>query len=241
MLNEVRRLGVVTTAALGLAIAASADPARPGSASAPIPPPTALLASVPLGFEKNSGQTNERVRFLARGPGYTIFLTPTESVFTLRASKPRRASLDSVLRMSLVGANPTPAIAADDPLPGVSHYIIGREASRWRTNVARFAKVHYTGVYPGIDLVYYGNQQSLEYDFVVSPGADPGRIRLQISGAQRLDIDAGGSLVMETPSGELRQKRPIAYQIVDGERQPVSARFRREKARAGDSVVAFEL
>src|SRR5882672_7855489 len=124
---------------------------------------------LPLQFEANRGQTHKAVRFLSRGAGYGLYLTEREAVLVLSKKRDVQASAKSVaLRMSLVGAARTPAVSGTDELPGKAHYFIGKDPSKWRSNVPTFAKVHYQNVYPGIDLVYYGNQRQLEYDFVVA-------------------------------------------------------------------------
>ena len=122
--------------------------------------------------------------------------------------------------MRVVGAEAA-AVTGVEKLPGVSHYLSGRDPAKWRTNVPHYAKVRYEGVYPGIDLLYYGNQRQLEYDFVVSPGADPGRIRLRFEGAESLRLEPGGDLVFRLKDGEVRQSRPVVYQEESGRRRPV--------------------
>ena len=86
--------------------------------------------------------------------------------------------------MKLVGANPHATVSGVDELPGKSNFFIGNDPKKWRSNVPTYAKVKYEGVYSGIDLVYYGNQQQLEFDFVVAPGADPRRIGFDVRGDQ---------------------------------------------------------
>src|SRR5439155_26117035 len=119
--------------------------------------------SLPLGLEANQGQSASSVDFISRGPGYTIFLTSSEAVLRLR-----HAEADAVLRMKLVGARATPRAVPLERLPGNSNYFIGSDPGKWRVDVPNYSKVGYKGVYPGVDLVYYGNQRQLEYDFVVA-------------------------------------------------------------------------
>ena len=138
-----------------------------------------LYARVPLSFELNQGQTDARVKYLARGPGYTVFLTPSEAVLKLSARTPERkgsASASPVVRLKLVGANPAVHVVGEEELAGQSHYFLGKDPRRWHTHIPRYAKVRYGGLYGGVDLVYYGHQGELEYDFEVAPGAEPGRI-----------------------------------------------------------------
>jgi hypothetical protein len=177
---------------------------------------------LPLHFERNQGQVESSVRFLARGHGYSLFLTPTEAVLALRQRETANAA---VLRFTLVGGNRRPTVAGGGELPGRINYFVGNDPARWRTNIATYARVHYSEVYPGIDLVYYGNQQQLEYDFVVAPGANPGRIRMSFDGARDVRLDASGDLILRVAGGEIRQHRPVVYQDVQGVRQQVAGRY----------------
>ena len=127
--------------------------------------------------------------------------------------------------MTLVNANRGSEAAGRDELPGKSHYLIGSDPAKWRTNVPTYAKVGYEDVYPGVDLVYYGNQGQLEYDFVVAPGADPRVITLAFDGAREVHIDARGELVLGVEGGEIRQHKPVVYQEVAGVRQEVAGRY----------------
>ena len=97
---------------------------------------------------------------------------------------------------------------------------------KWRKGISTYAKVRYRGVYPGIDIIYYGNQQQLEYDFVVAPGKDPRRIKLAFKGASGMRVDPEGNLVVSTSVGDVRQAKPFAYQEVDGDRKEIAARYR---------------
>jgi hypothetical protein len=129
------------------------------------------------------------------------------------------------LRMALVGANPNASITGEDELPGKFHYFIGNDPTLWRTNVPSFAKVRYHGVYPGIDLVYYGNEGQLEYDFVVGPGVDPSQIALAIEGADTVAVDDKGDLRLEVAGRELFWRKPVLYQEKGGVRLPVAGEF----------------
>jgi hypothetical protein len=196
------------------------------------------------------------VRFLSRGAGYSLYLTAGEAVLVLsepdadatrdaRGTQARpgaKAHGKSVaLRMSLVGAARKPRVAGLDELPGKANYFIGKDRSKWRTNVPTYAKVQYQDVYPGIDLVYYGNQRQLEYDFVVAPGADPKKIMLGFKGADRLEIDAQGELVLHAAGADLRQHKPIIYQQIDGVRHEIAGGYIRKGAnRVGFQVAAYD-
>lgn len=195
---------------------------------------------IPLHFEPNQGQTDAQVKFLARGPGYALFLTPTDAVLSLTATKrpegeardPRdRGPLEQALvRMHLEGANPKARIEGLEPLPGKSNYLVGNDLKKWRTDISNYAKVRYKEIYPGIDLVFYGNPRQLEYDFVVKPGADPAQIRLQLTsdsapeGAKAAELQ-DGNLVLRTALGELRFNKPILYQEADGARHEIAGGF----------------
>ena len=194
----------------------------------------ATYAKLPLGFEANRGQTDSQVKFLSRGSGYSLFLTSSEAILTLRKpsrdrrgvetpSKPEAPS--AVLRMRLVGANAKPEVAAMEELPSRSNYFIGNDPAKWRTNVPSYAKVRYEAVYPGVDLVYYGNQQQLEYDFVVAPGADPTIISLDFAGADRREVDDRGDLVLSLGNEQVRFNKPVIYQLDHGKRRQVPGRY----------------
>lgn len=175
----------------------------------------------PLQFEANTGQTDPGVRFLARGPRFTLFLSPGQALFDLRG--PQR--LRSAVRMRVSGANLESPLEGLDPLSGTSNYQIGNDPSRWRRNITNFGQVRQQSVYPGIDLVYYGHQGRLEYDFLVAPHANPKRIALEVNGARRVHIDRDGDLVIETAVGSLKQPRPVAYQVRDGLREIVAVSY----------------
>ena len=168
---------------------------------------------LPLSFEVNEGQHDRRVEFLARGSGYNLFLTADEAVMQLsvgerrsskRGTNPRapvqpdklrepqrnrQSQKSEVVRVKLNGANPDACVMGAEELPGKINYFIGNDPSKWRTNVRTYAKVKYEQVYPGVDLVYYGNQGQLEYDFVVAPGADPNVIKLSYKGIKKLSLE----------------------------------------------------
>ncbi len=182
---------------------------------------------LPLAFEPNRAQVDSRVQFLARGVGYTLFLTPEESVLALshRSRAGQVNSADSVLRVKLAGSNTRASFAGLDELPGKSNYIIGKRAENWHTNIPTYRQVARRDIYRGIDVVYYGTQRQLEYDFVVSPGANPGVIQLDFQGAQNLRTDSAGNLIVSVADGELRMQRPLAYQQVAGEKRVVAASY----------------
>jgi len=187
-----------------------------------------------LSFEANEGQTESRVKFLSRGDGYTLFLTQEEAVLSLRQKQDQQPA---VVRMKLVGANRNPEAVGEEKLPAKVNYFSGRDRTSWTSNIATYAKVKYREVYPGVDMVYYGNQRQLEYDFIVAPNRDPRTIRLNFSGIRNLAIDNSGALLMETGEGQIQQQPPVAYQEFDGRRQPVAVAYVLKSQRE----VGFEL
>ncbi|HEV8130970.1 MAG TPA: SBBP repeat-containing protein, partial [Acidobacteriota bacterium] len=210
-----------------------------------------LCANLPLSFEANQGQAARQVKYLSRGKGYTLFLTSNEVMLAVTgarrnrdarqpknlgveiAASPRRlatssASIRSVLRMKLIGANPFSDVVGLEQLPSRSNYFIGNDVEKWHTDVPNYARVLYRNVYPGINLAYYGNQRLLENDFILSPGADPSAIKFEFQGADRLSLDADGNLILQTPAGHVVLQAPLVYQDIDGDRREVIGRYRLE-------------
>jgi hypothetical protein len=204
----------------------------PSHASAERPSITArsraaqAYGKLPLRFEANAGQSGGQVKFLSRGQGYTLFLTSSEAVLALDKS---------ALHMHLLGANANAEATAFEKLPGTVNYFIGNDPTKWRTNVPTYAKVKYRDIYPGVDLLYYGNQKQLEYDLVVAPGVDPRVARLGISGASKIWIDPSGDLLFETSGGIVRFEKPVAYQRTQNGPQSIDVRY----ALGGDGQVTF--
>jgi hypothetical protein len=188
--------------------------------------------SLPLFFEPNQGQTAPQVKFLAHGAGYGLFLTADEAVLQLQhaatstqhsapgsqlSAPSSQPASSAVIRMRLEGASASARVSGTSPLPGKSNYYIGSDRSKWRRDIPQFARVEYQAVYPGVDLVYYGNQGQLEYDFHVAPAADPSQIALSFTGASARivpgnDAGASGDLVLSTANGEVRFHAPRVYQ-----------------------------
>jgi uncharacterized repeat protein (TIGR01451 family) len=194
---------------------------------------------LPLSFELNIGQTGLPVKFLFRTRDSTGFLTASSIVLAfkghrvttgetdstlLRAVAATRTQTGTVLRINFVEANPSPEVTGINQLPGNRHYLIGNDRDSWHTHIPSFASVQYRAIYPGIDLVFYGEGQQLEYDFVIAPGADPDAIKLRFEGAP-VRLDSAGDLVVETPDGELRQRQPFVFQLVDGRHKAVACRY----------------
>ena len=197
--------------------------------------PIESYGKLPLSFEENRGQTDSQVKFLSRSSGYNLFLTSTQAVFRFRepdsgsgseATQGRQNPASASLRMKLRGANPAPRIAGADQLPGKANYFIGADHTKWRTNIPTYAKLKYENVYAGVDLVFYGSERRLEYDFIVAPEADFRAITLGFEGADRVEVDGNGDLVLDTAAGEVRQKRPLIYQEVNGVRHTIAGRYR---------------
>ena len=196
------------------------------------------MGNVPLGFEPNQGQAEERVKFLARGNGYALFLTADEAVLRLAHSRARNGeSIETAVSMRVAGANRSAAVVGAEELAAKSNYFIGNDSGQWRTNVPQFAQVRYQEIYPGIDLIYYGSQGNLEYDFEIAPGADPNAVRLHFEGMERLRLDPTGDLIMHTARGSVRLRAPSVYQQIGREKREVAARF----VLASDRDVRFAL
>ena len=183
---------------------------------------------IPLSFEPNQGQTDPRAQFVSRGRGYSLFLAPGEAYLSLERQQLSQGSNPKIrktggpgpvdtLTLRLLGANSKAKAAGLDRQSGVVNYFVGNDPKQWRSGIPTYGKVNYTAIYPGIDLVFYGNQQQLEYDFVVAPGADPSRIEWQIEGAA-LSVDRHGDLRLDAAYGPAGFKKPVLYQM-DGKRK----------------------
>ena len=182
-------------------------------------------AKLPLAFEPNQGQTDAQAAYVAHGAGYGLFLTPSEAILSLGVAAKNSPAVNTAVHMQLEGASSNPKIAASEPLPGKSNYFRGNDPSRWVRNVPTFARVRYSDVYPGVDLVFYGKQGQLEYDFAVRSGADPRQIRLNLSGVENVLLGDDGSLSLKTGDREIRWNKPTIYQEVNGRRSPVAGSF----------------
>lgn len=199
---------------------------------------------LPLSFEANLGQTDSQVKFLARGSGYGLFLTANEAVLRYRnesASGHAQHSNDpssAVLRMKLEGANANPKVMGLKELPGKSNYFIGNDSRKWRTNIPTYARVKYESIYPGVDLVFYGTQgRELEYDFVVAAGADPRQIKLSFAGADRIELDGRGDLLVHSVGRQMRMHKPGIYQEKDQVREEIYGGY----TLSGNQEVSFEI
>lgn len=245
---------------------------------------------LPVYFEPNLGQTDSRVKFIARGSGVTTFLTATDVVFSLpvtrhsrergnpvpssaltsqelitqmsvsglgglsrgfglaaiasseppaefKSSQSTTDNRQSVITMRLVGANSSAQLEGLDRLPGISNYFIGSDPTKWRSNVPHYGKVRYRGIYPGIDLVYYGNPSRLEFDFVVQPGAEPAAIQLSFEGSDMIQDETDGSLVVQRLGAEMSLRKPVIYQSDGRSKREIQGRY----AALGKGQVSFEV
>lgn len=216
-------LNTIVNALMGFSLVANTAGAQGGKPIGPTPkrePAAKMPANLGLSFEPNVGQADAAARFLSRGRGYLLYLSPDEAVLVLHE---KRDAADAKvarqgrapLRMWLTGADRRAAMTGSDELPGKSNYFVGNDPKGWRTNVPSFGKVKVQQVYPGIDLAYYGHEGLLEYDFLLAAGADPGLIHLRFAGAESLKINSGGDLVMTVGGAELRFPKPTVYQPSD--------------------------
>jgi len=182
---------------------------------------------LPLSFEENYGQTDNQVSFLSKGSGYTLFLTPSEAVFSLKQAEQNenQSSELAVIRMKMLDANDSPAISGVDELSGKSNYFIGNDAAKWYTDIPNYKTVMYQDIYQDIDLFFYGNQRQLEYDFVVMPGADPDVIKLSFEGADKLTIDDDGNLILHINDDKIVQHAPVIYQEYNGVKENISGKY----------------
>ena len=175
-------------------------------------------AKTPLNFEPNKGQTDKAIKFLSRGNGYVFFLADNGAV--LKFNKELKP-----IQMKFANANDSVKISPLNKHLEKVNYFIGNNKKNWLKGINTFGKVKYSNLYPGIDLVYYGNHEKLEYDFVVSPGANPKDIKISFSGAENIFIDANGNLVLHTPHGDITQLAPLVYQEISGIKQKIDSKY----------------
>lgn len=219
------------------------------------------LSRQPFSFEENRGQTDARVKFIARSPGAMVFISPAEMTFRLdpaardphgalprelyeRRTKPAKGGLTptgSAVRMRLVGANPRAEISGLEPLASRSNYFIGNNPAKWHTGIRSFRKVKVRSVYPGIDLIYYGDRGNLEYDLIVAPHADPSQVRVNFEGAQHIERLSNGDVALTTASGPVTLRKAIVYQERDGKRREIESRYEIGHGSIGGSDVAIKL
>ncbi len=244
-------------------------PASPGLASFGGGRIRSNYGNVPLMFEANQGQTDSQVRFLSHGSGYSVFLTAGGMVLALQASETTssadfvpapaakrihpgfspirqqariaRQRKSTVLAIDLAGAAANPTIVGEQPLSTRINYFIGRDPSKWRRNIPTYSQIRYKNVYPGIDLVYYGNNHQVEYDFDLAPGANAANIQFSVKGADALSVDSAGNLVLSKGPTQMLFQMPIIYQVINGTRAPVGGKYvLRDATHVGFSVASHD-
>ncbi len=213
------------------------------------------FGKIPMFFEPNIGQVNDQVKFLSRGFGYSLFLTQSEAILKLHSEKTNNKNLNSngknitsdenregeklsVLKIKFVGCNPVSKISGKENLVSRSNYIMGKDSKNWRIDIPNYAEIQYKDIYSGIDLIYYGKQQQLEYDFIVKPGTDPEIIKLGFEGAQDIRFDKAGNLILKTTSSdEVMLKLPNIYQERNNKRITVDGNYKLDN----ESLVTFKV
>ncbi len=221
--------GVFWSCAAAVPLLAQAPPGPNGPAKAAA---CVKWAEIPLSFEPNLGQESPDVRYLARGSSYSLYLGDAGILLS--------GTDESPLQMNLVGANRAARVSGESRQISTSNYITGNDPAKWRTSVPNYARARYSSVYPGIDLVYYGHDGNLEYDWIVEPSADPRRIRLRFDRADRLRIDEHGELVIAVGTTEYRQRKPVVYQEIDGQRIFVAGAWQLRGRTAGFRIGAYD-
>jgi uncharacterized protein (TIGR03437 family) len=181
------------------------------------------LGKLPLSFEANRGQTDKAADFIARGQDYTFFVNSTEAVLALKDGV-KSSKKSSAIRMRLLNAS----VSSAEPtnlLDGKSNYFIGNDPAGWRTDIPNYSRVRYRSVYPGVDVLYYGAQRRIEYDFVVSPRADPSQIKLAFEGVEKIEVDEQGDLLLDLGGEQLWMRKPVAYQELNGARRQIESHY----------------
>ena len=228
-------LALVSVAAAGVLLQigpaqASSKKARRSTASATKQQALAAYGKLPLAFIANAGQTDARVRYSAQGAGFSVFLTRREAMLALQRPGKQRRGRGVALALRFLGSNRNVAIRGERPGPGRVNYLLGNDPAKWRTGLRTYERVVYRNLWPGVDMVFAGQNGKLKYEFLVRPGARVRDIRLAYRGAKRLSLDRQGNLRIDTSLGVLTDTRPLSYQLVAGKRVPVAKQLR---ARAG--------
>ena len=196
---------------LGTSLVLSLTAWRLGAQSA------AQFGNLPLWFEAGSP-----AQFTAHASDSEFSITPAGAEFTLAKTGGETAAC----QLQFVGANPSARISGDAPLTGKINYFFGSNPNQWRAGVPSFSQVRVENLYPGVNVVYYGNRQKLEYDFNLAAGVNPSVIALHFAGAEKISVDAQGALVINFKSGKVTQHLPLAYQTVSGTRQEIAASYK---------------
>ena len=210
---------------------------------------------LPLSFEQDPGAGCGGAGFVAHGSGCRLVLRPAEFLLVLgeppvggvkpvpgrtagKGSKETSRTREAAaVRMRLVGADSGAVAIGEQEQPGRVNRLIGNDSTQWRTGLPLFGRVRYQSVYPGVDLVYYGNQQRLEYDFVLAPGVAPEVLRLSFDGVQRMELNSAGDLMLQTTGGQVWQRKPLVYQERNGRRERIESGY----VITGEKQVAFKI
>ena len=222
--------GIVSGALFAATTGDRAVSAKPDAAA--LSKAKTALAKTPLSFETNRGQTDPRVQFVSRGPGYNVYFTKEETVMTLKDTNTSNA----VVRMKFVGGNTSASASPLEALSNTSNYFIGNDSSKWVTGVAQFSKLRYENVYPGIDVLYQGDHSRLRYDFIVKPGASAAAIEMAFDGADNIALTKDGDLALTIHGKTLITKKPFTYQEDGGAKKEVASHYVLK-----DGHVTFEL
>jgi hypothetical protein len=238
---------------LGGAVAASAT--RSSTEGVDLPPrPTGAhraVGSLPILFVANAGQTDARVRYVARGPSYVLHLAANEAVFDFAPTESRRdadarsarseTARGVALRLGFIGANPAPRVQGRRQTSARVNYIIGNDPERWHQALSTYREVVYRDLWPGIDMRFRTTRGQLEYRFILRPGAHVEDIRLAYAGADGVTLAADGDLSVRTPAGTLTNARPFSYQHVEGRRAAIESRFVVHEGGDGPATYGFAL
>jgi uncharacterized protein (TIGR03437 family) len=191
--------------------------------------------SIPFVFEKNAGQVDQQVRYFGRAHGAALWLVDSGAVLSVE-QKNRR----TVLRMKLEGARPHPRIEGTEPLAGKTNYFTGNDPAQWKRDISQYGAVRYQDAYPGVDLLFHATAQTIEYDWIVSPGADPRQIRMSFQGASEIRIDSSGDLVLRIGDVEVREKRPRIFQGAQQDAREITGRFVRRGRAIGFEIANYD-
>lgn len=212
---------------------------------------------LPMSFEVNQGQADDAVKFISRGHGYQVFLTETEAVLVLQRPNQEGSNKDSIgeqgiqtatsrdlpeittsaLKFKMQNVRLDSAPTGVGLLPGKSNYLIGNDSQNWHTDIPNYSRVEYRNASSGVMLAYYGTQRALEYDFVVAPGVDPSQVTMTVEGAQEIELDQSGDLILHVDGERVYHRSPISYQTIGGKRREVASRY----VLRGGNQIGFEV
>ncbi len=214
----------------------------PAATAVPLASRNVSFPKTPLSFEPNVGQSEPEARFTARGAGYSLELQSASGLF--RLAGPKGSVVPKTIAMEMVNANRKAGIKGEGQLPGKANYFPTSDPKTWFSNIPTYSRVHYSSVYPGVDVSFYGNANRLEYDFTLQPGADPSQIQMKLTGSEQARIDSDGNLVLRVGKDDIRFLKPVAYQTsADGvHHDEVLASYRVEQSSDGKpALVSFSL